>query len=80
MAETKTCPKCSGPMTPGRIMKYNEYTAGGKYLYVFAPDTDSGPDLTKMFSGKPLSKDRKALVAFACDQCGFTEFYAQTAG
>lgn len=46
-------------------------------MYVFAPDNDSGPDLSKMFSGKPLSKSRKALVAFDCDQCGFTEFYSQ---
>ncbi len=80
MAEAKTCPKCNGTMTQGRIMKYNEYTARNQYLYVFAPDTDSGPDLSKVFSGKPLSKDRKALVAFACDQCGFTEFYAQAIG
>src|SRR5689334_11635036 len=31
----------------------------------------------QLFSGRPLSKSRKALIAFACDQCGFTEFYAQ---
>ena len=79
MAEAKTCPKCNGTMTQGRIMRYNEYAAG-KYMYVFAPDDDSGPDLSKMFSGKPMSKGRKALVAFACDQCGFTEFYAQSVG
>ncbi len=49
-------------------------------MYVFAPDDDSSPDLSKMFSGKPLSKSRKALVAFSCDQCGFVEFYSQTMG
>ena len=80
MADAKTCPKCNGTMTQGRIMKYNEYTARGQYMYVFAPDDDSGPDLSKMFSGKPMSKSRKALVAFACDQCGFTELYAQVVG
>ena len=79
MTEPKTCPKCNSSMSQGRIMRYNEY-AGGKYMYVFAPDDDSGPDLSKMFSGKPMSKGRKALVAFACDQCGFTEFYAQSTG
>ena len=79
MTEPKTCPKCNGTMTQGRIMRYNEY-AGGKYMYVFAPDDDSGPDLSKMFSGKPLSKSRKALVAFCCEQCGFTEFYSQAMG
>ena len=79
MTEPKTCPKCNGTMTQGRIMRYNEY-AGGKYMYVFAPDDDSGPDLSKMFSGKPFSKSRKALVAFCCEQCGFTEFYGQTMG
>ena len=78
MTEPKTCPKCNGAMTQGRIMKYNEYSAPNQYLYVFAPDDDSGPDLSKMFSGKPLSKGRKALVAFACNECGFTEFYAQS--
>ena len=78
MTEPKTCPKCKGAMTQGRIMKYNEYSWKSQYRYVFAPDDDSGPDLSKMFSGKPLSKGRKALVAFACNECGFTEFYAQS--
>jgi len=77
MTDLKTCPKCSGSMTQGRIMKYNEYSARGKYLYVFAPDEDSGPDLSRMFSGKPISKERRALAAFACNDCGFTEFYSQ---
>jgi len=58
-------------------MKFNEYSARNKYLYIFAPDEDSGPDLSRMFSGNPTSKGRKALVAFACDDCGFTEFYSQ---
>jgi predicted nucleic-acid-binding Zn-ribbon protein len=80
MAEPKTCPKCNGTMTQGRIMKYNEYFTRNQYLYVFAPDDDSGLDLSKMFSGKSLSKSRKALVAFSCDQCGFTEFYSQATG
>jgi hypothetical protein len=62
-------------MTTGRIMKYNEYAAKSQYMYVFAPDEEPGPDLSKMFSGKPLSKSRKALAAFCCDSCGFTEFY-----
>lgn len=78
MPGPKTCPKCKGAMTQGRIMKYNEYSLKSQYMYVFAPDDDSGPDLSKMFSGKPLSKGRKALVAFACNDCGFTEFYAQS--
>lgn len=78
MADAKTCPKCSRTMTQGRIMKFNEYSMSGQYMYVFAPDNDSGPDLSKVFSGKPLSKSRKALVAFCCDQCGFTEFYGYT--
>jgi len=77
MPDPKTCPKCNGTMTQGRIMKFNEYSARNKYLYIFAPDEDSGPDLSRMFSGNPTSKGRKALVAFACDDCGFTEFYSQ---
>ena len=77
MAEPKTCPKCSGAMSQGRIMRVNEYSARNQYLYVFAADGESGPDLSKMFSGKPLSKSRKALIAFCCEQCGFTEFYGQ---
>jgi predicted nucleic-acid-binding Zn-ribbon protein len=77
MAEAKICPKCSGTMTQGRIMKYNEYSAKHEYLYVFAPDNESGPDLSRMFSGKPMSKARKGLAAFACDACGYTEFYSQ---
>ncbi len=52
MPDPKTCPKCNGTMTQGRIMKYNEYSARNKYLYIFAPDEDLSPDLSKMFSGK----------------------------
>ena len=80
MPDTRICPKCSGTMTQGRILRYNEHTARGQYLYTFAPDDDAVPDLSRMFSGKPLSKSRKALVAVACDQCGFTEFYTQLIG
>jgi predicted nucleic-acid-binding Zn-ribbon protein len=80
MAEAKTCPKCNGAMVQGRILKYNEYTARGQYMYVFAADEESGPDLSKMFSGKPLSKSRKPLVAFSCENCGFVEFYGVAAG
>ena len=80
MADAKTCPKCSGTMIQGRALKYNEYVARNQYMYVFAPDDESGPDLSKMFSGKTLSKSRKALVAFCCEQCGFTEFYGQATG
>ena len=77
MADAKTCPKCNGAMTQGRIMRVNEYSARNQYKYVFAADDESVPDLSKMFSGKPLSKSRKALIAFCCEQCGFTEFYSQ---
>jgi predicted nucleic-acid-binding Zn-ribbon protein len=75
MVDARKCPKCNGTMTEGRIMKYNEYAAKNQYMYVFAPDEEPGPDLSKMFSGAPLSKSRKALAAFCCDSCGFTEFY-----
>ena len=78
MADAKACPKCNGAMVQGRILKYNEYTARNQYMYVFAPDEESGPDLSKVFSGKPLSKERKALVAFCCNECGFVEFYGVT--
>ncbi len=62
MPDPKTCPKCNG------TMKSNEHTMQNKYLYVFAPDENLNP----------MSKERKALVAFACNECGFTEFYSQT--
>ena len=80
MAEVKACQKCNGSMTQGRIMQYNEYAARNQYMYVFAPDNEPGPELSKMFSGKPLSKARKPLAAFCCDNCGFTEFYGLTVG
>jgi hypothetical protein len=63
MAESKTCPKCNGTMSPGRIMKVNEYSIRNQYLYLFAPDASASP--------------RKPLVAYCCDQCGFVEFYGQ---
>ncbi len=75
MPESRTCPKCSGPMAHGRILRLNEYVARDQYMYVFAPDGDAAPDLSKVFSSKPLSKNRKALVAYCCENCGFTEFY-----
>ena len=77
MAESRICPKCKGEMKQGRIMKFNEYTTRGQYMYVFAADDETGPDLRKMLSGKPLSSSRRGLVAFACDKCGFTEFYSE---
>ena len=80
MTESKTCPECSGTMIQGRILKYNEYTMRGQYMYVFAPDDEPGPDLSKMFSSKPLSNSRKPLVAFSCESCGFVEFYGIAAG
>lgn len=75
MPEPKTCPKCNGTMAQGRIMQYNQYAAGGQYMYVFAPDDDPGPSLGQIFSGKTGSKARKGLAAFCCENCGFTEFY-----
>lgn len=50
----------------------NAKTLQANTCIFFAPDNESGPDLSKMFSGKPLSKGRKALVAYACNKCGFT--------
>jgi predicted nucleic-acid-binding Zn-ribbon protein len=79
MTEAKTCPKCSGMMTQGKILKTNEYTARGQYMYVFAADDEPSPDLSKIFSAKPLSTSRKPLVAFSCETCGFVEFYGMTA-
>ncbi len=80
MSEEKVCPKCNGLMKAGRILKYNEYPTRNQYVYVFAPDEESGPDLSKAFSGKPLSKERKPLVSYCCEQCGFVEFYGLPAG
>lgn len=75
MTEAKICPKCNGAMSRGRIMKFTEFTLNRKHLYVLAPDDESEPELSKAFSGKPLSKDRKPLAEFGCDECGFVEFY-----
>lgn len=75
MTDAKICPKCNGSMAQGRILKYNEYVTRNQYMYVFAADGEPGPDLSKMFSGKPATPSRKGLVAFCCEQCGFVEFY-----
>ncbi len=75
MSDARECPKCNGTMQQGRIMKYNEYAAKSQYMYVFAPDDEPGPELSNMFTGKPSSKSRKALAAFCCENCGFTELY-----
>jgi len=75
MADARKCPKCSGTMTQGRTMKYNEMQRKANIYMFFTTDDESGPDLSNILSGKPLSKSRKALAAFCCDSCGFTEFY-----
>lgn len=82
MSDTKTCPKCNGSMAQGRVMRFNEYSTGDRYLYVWAPDNEPGPtvDLSKMLSGQPLSKTRRPLTAFCCAQCGFTELYGVAGG
>ena len=74
MTNPKTCPKCNGSMTSGKIMKHNEVSLGNKPLYVFSADEDAGSGIASALKG---AKSRKALVAFACDDCGFTEFYSQ---
>jgi predicted nucleic-acid-binding Zn-ribbon protein len=74
MSDSKICPKCNGSMAQGKIMKHNEVEVGDQSLYVFAADEDSGSSLS---SALKSAKNRKALVAFACDDCGFTEFYSQ---
>ena len=79
MAEVKTCPKCGGSMAPGRIMRKNEF-AGDQYMYVYAPDDDSGPSLGQVFGGKAQSSPRRGLAAYACQKCGYTEFYTVPAG
>lgn len=78
MAETKTCPKCSGTMRQGRILKLNEFVTGNQYMYVFAPDDDPDPDVSKGVAGKPGLKGRKPLAAFCCESCGYTELYGLT--
>ncbi len=78
MADRKTCPKCNGTMTQGRVMRLNEYALGNQYMYMFAPDGESGPTLSKG-AAKPDAKSRKPLAAFCCDNCGYTEFYGLAA-
>ncbi len=75
MTEMKVCPKCNGNMAQGRIIKFNEHTISTKYLYVFEPDQETDTSLAGIFSGKPMAQNRKPLVAYCCDQCGFVEFY-----
>lgn len=79
MTDVKSCPKCNGTMTQGRILKWNEFAAGTALTYVFAPDGEHGPDMSKATPSRPLSKGRMPLVAFCCDNCGFTEFYGLAA-
>lgn len=78
MTEAKTCPKCNGSMSSGKIMKRNEYAVRGQFMYLFAPDGEPGPSLSQALSSK--APGRKGLVAYCCDQCGFVEFYGQSTG
>ena len=77
MEEVKTCPKCNGSMKQGRIMRTNEF-AGNQYMYVFAPDDDTS--LGHLFGGPTQSSPRRGLAAYACQKCGYTEFYTVPAG
>jgi predicted nucleic-acid-binding Zn-ribbon protein len=78
MTESKTCPKCNGSMSSGKILGRNQYIAKGQYMYLFAPDNEPGPSLAQAFSSKPAG--RKGLLAYCCNQCGFVEFYGQSLG
>lgn len=64
MADVKTCPK------------WNEFASGTTPTYVFAPDGEHGPDMSAATPSRLLSKGRKLLAAFCCNNCGFTEFYS----
>jgi predicted nucleic-acid-binding Zn-ribbon protein len=78
MDDAKICPKCSGSMARGRIMRFNEHVLQGKYLYLFSPDAETG-GISGVLSGK-ANASRRPLVAYCCDQCGFIEWYGVAVG
>jgi hypothetical protein len=67
MPETKTCPKCNGQMSPGRLQQVGNY---GNSPFVWAPDGEPP------FPVKGASSSRKDLTVFRCANCGYLEYYA----
>jgi hypothetical protein len=69
MAETKKCPKCSGNMVQGNLMKISTY---GTPPFVYAPVTESG--FMPPVKGQPNL--RHGIILFRCERCAFVEMYA----
>jgi hypothetical protein len=67
MAESKTCPKCDGPMKIGTLQQVGNY---GNSPFVWAPEAESP------FPVKGSSSPRKNLSVFRCENCGYLEYYA----
>jgi predicted nucleic-acid-binding Zn-ribbon protein len=61
--EAKKCPKCGGTMTKGKLLARENPIAHRDVVFEEA------------FQRK-LMTEKKWIVAFACEKCGFVETYA----
>lgn len=67
MAESKECPKCSGSMTLGSLKEKGQY---GNSPYEWSPHNDAP------FPLKGAPSQRRDVVLYRCDSCGFLEWHA----
>lgn len=67
MTEPKTCPKCSGNMVQGFMKEIGHY---GNSPYLFAPPIEPP------FQARGVPSQRREILLYRCETCGFLEFYA----
>ncbi len=73
MAQTRTCPKCSGAMHEGFVV---DVTHGA----VAVSSWVEGAPQKSMWTGVKLSgRPRSEIAAWRCARCGFVEHYAAAA-
>jgi predicted nucleic-acid-binding Zn-ribbon protein len=72
LLDTKTCPKCEGQMTYGRMRSKEDATT--HYWTALKEET--------IFGRRALVDDGKPFPAraYRCQQCGFVEVYASEEG
>jgi uncharacterized Zn finger protein len=69
MVESKQCPKCSGNMVQGNLQKIGN---SGNPPYEYAP----GNEVPFMPHIKGQPNQRRGIVLYRCEECGFVEMYA----
>ena len=74
----RTCPKCGGRMEAGHLYDSTGEPIGRSSWSAKRPKRNVLTYLGLATSG-PKEKDRRSVVTYRCDGCGYLESYAPTA-